>query len=59
MTQATRGMDGGQIETMTEQQLTHEDKRHKTLTLSDRLDRVSIKKIKEVSNKLRDCEPKP
>ena len=49
---------GDYIKTMIEQQLTHNDKRHER-TLSQRLDRVSIEYIKELSNKLKGCEPKP
>jgi len=56
---SNEGMDGGQIETMTEQQRTHDDIRRKQLSLSQRLDRVSIEHIKKLGNKLRSCTPKP
>lgn len=44
---------------MSEDRLTHDDKRHTTLSLADKLDRVSIKSIKALSKKLEGCEPKP
>ena len=44
---------------MSEDRLTYDEQRHKTMTLSERLNRASIKRIKELSEKLRGCVPKP